>query len=44
MTRTKTVSAKDQVQRILATLHQHSDIISTSLVGRITEVDAEEST
>lgn len=44
MTRTKTVSAKDQVQRILATLHQHSDIISMSLVGRITEVDAEEST
>ena len=40
----KSVNPRDQVQRILETLHRHSDVISMSLVGRISEADADDAT
>lgn len=40
----RSVSQRDQVQRILETLHRHSDVISMSLVGRIYDTNSDENT
>ena len=44
MSRPKAASARDQVQKILATLHQYSDIVSMSLVGRVSDSQADDAT
>lgn len=44
MTRSKPASAKDQVQKILSTLNQHSDIVSMSMVGQVSSSDVDATT
>ncbi len=44
MNKPKSVNQRDQVQKILETLHRHSDVISMSLVGRISDANTDEST
>lgn len=43
MSKTKSTSHRDQVQKILETLHKHSEVISLCLAGRVTDVDAPDS-
>ncbi len=44
MSRSKPVNDRDQVQKILSTLHQHSDIVSMSMVGQVSSSDANAAT
>lgn len=44
MNKPKSVTQRDQVQKILETLHRHSDVISMSLVGRISDTNTDETT
>lgn len=42
MSKPRQVNQRDQVQKILETLHRHSDLVSTSLVGRITDENSDD--
>lgn len=44
MNKARSVSQRDQVQKVLETLHRHSDVISMSLVGRISDTNTDENT
>lgn len=44
MSKPRSVNQRDQVQKILETLHRHSDVISMSLVGRISDINTDENT
>jgi hypothetical protein len=44
MSKPKLVNQRDQVQKILDTLHRHGDLISMSLAGRISDINTDEAT
>ena len=44
MNKPRSINQRDQVQKILDTLHRHSDVISMSLVGRISDTNTDENT
>jgi hypothetical protein len=44
MNKPRSINQRDQVQKILETLHRHSDVISMSLVGRISDINTDENT
>jgi len=44
MSKPRSANQRDQVQRILETLHRHSDVVSMSLAGRITDTNTDENT
>ena len=44
MSKPRSVNQRDQVQKILETLHRHSDVISMGLVGRLSDANTDEST
>jgi hypothetical protein len=44
MNKPRSINQRDQVQKILETLHRHSDVISLSLVGRFSDTNPDENT